>query len=70
MGQKTVIAAQAIEIPGLPGRLEAFPVYRVTERASGSDKYERIRLHVEGALRPSAEQREAALRELRNRQPV
>jgi hypothetical protein len=64
MGQKTVISAQAVEIPGLPGRLEAFPVYRVTKRASGSDKYERIRLHVESALRPSAEQREAALREL------
>jgi serine/threonine-protein kinase len=64
MGQKTVISAQAVEIPGLPGRLEAFPVYRVTERASGSDKYERIRLHVESALRPSAERREAALREL------
>jgi hypothetical protein len=64
MGQKTIISPQAVEIPGLPGQLEAFPVYRVTERPNGNDKYERIRLHVESALQPSAEQRETALRDV------
>lgn len=64
MGQKTIISSQAVEIPGLPGQLEAFPVYRVIERPNGNDKYERIRLHVESALQPSAEQRETALQEV------
>jgi len=64
MGQKTIISPQAVEIPGLPGQLEAFPVYRVTERPKGSDKYERIRLHIESVVQPSADQREAAIRAL------
>lgn len=64
MGQKTIISPQPVEIPGLPGQLEAFPVYRVTERPNGSDKYERIRLHIDSALQSSAEQRDTALRQL------
>ena len=64
MGQKTIISPQAVEIPGLPGQLEAFPVYRVTKRPNGDDKYERVRLHIESALHPSVEQRETALREV------
>lgn len=64
MSQRTIISPQAVEIPGLPGQLTAFPVYRVSERPSGNDKYKRIRLHIESTLQPSAEQREAALREL------
>ena len=64
MSQKTIISPQAVEIPGLPGQLAAFPVYRVSERPSGNDKYKRIRLHIKSALQPSAEQWEAALREL------
>lgn len=64
MGQKTITSPQSVEIPGLPGHLEAFPVYRVTERPNGSDKHSLIRLHIRSAVQPSAEQREAALREL------
>jgi hypothetical protein len=49
--QETIIGSETVDMPGLPGDLDAFPVYRVTTDADGNEKGRRIiRVEVRGAI--------------------
>jgi serine/threonine-protein kinase len=49
--QETIIGSEPVDIPDLPGDLDAFPVYRVTTDDDGNEKNRRIiRVEVRGAI--------------------
>jgi hypothetical protein len=51
MGQETIVGPDPRPIPGLPGDLDAFPVYQITRNADGREKSRRIiRLEVRSAI--------------------
>jgi eukaryotic-like serine/threonine-protein kinase len=51
MGQETIVGSDAISVLGLPGDLDAFPVYQITRDADGREKSRRIvRLEIRGAI--------------------
>jgi eukaryotic-like serine/threonine-protein kinase len=51
VGQETIIGSESVAIPGLPGDLDAFPVYRITTDAAGQEKDRRIiRLEMRGGV--------------------
>ena len=51
MPQETIIGSEPVDVPDLPGDLDAFPVYRVTRDDDGNEKSRRIiRVEVRGAI--------------------
>lgn len=51
MPQETITGSEPVDIPDLPGDLDAFPVYRVTTDDNGNEKNSRIvRVEVRGAI--------------------
>ena len=51
MPQETIIGSEPVNIPALPGDLDAFPVYLVTTDDDGNEKNRRIiRVEVQGAI--------------------
>ncbi|MGH3246539.1 MAG: serine/threonine-protein kinase [Trebonia sp.] len=51
MAQETTIGTEPVDLPDLPGNLDAFPVFRITTDSNGNEKGRRIiRVEVRGAI--------------------